>query len=406
MPLTDNIAVSLPSVTTAEVLERVRRAMRLPPGAIVAVAMSGGVDSSCVAGLLVEAGYQVFGLTARLYDVDLAAARRAGSCCAPEDARDAREVAQTLGIRHYAVDEREAFAQNVIEPFAQAWLAGETPNPCVACNQFLKFDRLVEMARDLGAEALATGHYARLELRNGRPALLRGADLAKDQAYFLYPLPVEAADYLRFPLGELTKPQVRDQAERLGLPTAAKRESMDICFVGAEGTQAWLDKRYGARSGPLLDAAGTRLGQHAGVTGFTVGQRQGLGLQPRGPQAEPWYVIDKRGDGSVVVGQKQQLQVDHLYLDHCLWISGTAPSPGEQLAVQIRHRGQAVPCEVRAASDDGRQIHLAITGSLQAAARGQSGVLLQGDQVLGGGIISQARGPNELANGTDGVARG
>lgn len=394
--------VPLPHSTAAltpDIGAMVRRAMRLPPGATVAVAMSGGVDSSCVAGLLAEAGYNVFGLTARLYDVDPAAARRAGSCCAPEDARDAREVAQTLGIRHYAVDEREAFAQAVIEPFAQAWLGGETPNPCVSCNQFLKFDRLVEMARDLGAQALATGHYARLELRNGRPALLRGADAAKDQAYFLYPLPADAAEFLRFPIGELTKPQVRDEAERLGLPTAAKRESMDICFVGSEGTQAWLEKRYGATSGPLVDVAGTRLGQHAGVTGFTVGQRQGLGLRPQGPQAEPWFVVDKRADGAVVVGHRAQLQVAELELGNCLWISGTPPEAGLDLAVQIRHRGQAVPCGVIDVSADGRTLRLAIRGELQAAARGQSGVVLIQDQVLGGGVIRSARGPAKEAHG-------
>lgn len=382
-----------------DVVALVRRAMRLPAGATVAVAMSGGVDSSCVAGLLAEAGYNVFGLTARLYDVDPTAARRAGSCCAPEDARDAREVAQALGIRHYTVDEREAFAASVIEPFAQAWLGGETPNPCVACNQFLKFDRLVEMARDLGAQALATGHYARLELRNGRPALLRGADAAKDQAYFLYPLPSEAADFLRFPIGELTKPQVRDHAERLGLPTAAKRESMDICFVGSEGTQAWLEKRHGAKPGPLVDVAGTRLGQHAGVTGFTVGQRQGLGLRPHGPQAEPWFVLDKRADGAVVVGKRGQLQVAELELGNCLWISGHPPGPAEELSVQIRHRGSAVPCTLIDVSADGRTLRLAIQGDMQAAARGQSGVVLVQDQVLGGGVIRSAQGPAEEAHG-------
>lgn len=388
-----------PALLMPDVAAMVRRTMRLPAGATVAVAMSGGVDSSCVAGLLAEAGYNVFGLTARLYDVDPTAARRAGSCCAPEDARDAREVAQALGIRHYTVDEREAFSAKVIAPFAEAWLTGETPNPCVACNQFLKFDRLVEMARDLGAQALATGHYARLELRNGRPALLRGADAAKDQAYFLYPLPAEAADFLRFPIGELTKPQVREQAERLGVPTAAKRESMDICFVGSEGTQAWLEKRYGASTGPLVDVAGTRLGQHAGVTGFTVGQRQGLGLRPKGPKAEPWFVVDKRADGAVVVGGRAQLQVTELELGNCLWVSGTPPDPGLALSVQIRHRGLAVPCTLSQVSPDGRSLRLAIRGEMQAAARGQSGVVLLHDQVLGGGVIRSALGPAEEAHG-------
>lgn len=366
-----------------------RTHMRLPPGSCVAVAMSGGVDSSTVAALLVEAGYQVFGLTARLYDLDPAQIGRAGSCCAPDDARDAKAVAGVLDIPHYTVDERESFARDVIAPFEQAWQRGDTPNPCVACNRSLKFDRLVETARALGAQALATGHYARLELQDGLPTLRRGVDPNKDQAYFLYPLAREAAEFVRFPLGDMSKGEVRSHALRLGVPTASKAESMDICFVGAERTQAWLDKRAAPVRGAIVDTHGRVLAEHTGLAGFTVGQRHGLGLGAR-PDGSPWYVVDKRGDGTVVVGERAQLQVARIDLGECIWLGGMPPRPGLQVEVQIRHRGQAVPAEVLAADTTHATIH--IYGDLLAAARGQSAVLFSGDRVVGGGLITQAAG--------------
>lgn len=370
----------------------VRAALRLPAGSRVAVAMSGGVDSSTVAGLLLEAGYQVFGLTARLYDVDLQAERKSGTCCAPEDARDARSVAQHLGIRHYVLDEREVFRTEVIDRFVQAYDAGDTPNPCVECNRSLKFDRLVGMARALGAEALATGHYARLDLdEDGQPTLRRAVDLTKDQAYFLHPLGPGAAGYVRFPLGALTKTQVRDHATRLGLPTAAKRESMDVCFVGSQSAQAFVEKLAGSKPGPLLDLAGTRLGQHAGVAGFTVGQRHGLPRLAGTAQgdASPRYVVDKRPDGTVIVGGRQDLRVAELELDGCTFVSGLPPKPGQLLAIQVRHRAQPVPAVLTGVLGD--RVTVQLRGELHAAGRGQSGVLWHEDRVLGGGRIARVQ---------------
>ncbi len=385
--------MSVPPPKSGAIVTAVRAHMRLPPGASVAVAMSGGVDSSTVAALLVEAGYQVFGLTARLYDLDPAQIGRAGSCCAPDDARDAKAVAGVLDIPHYTVDERGSFARDVIAPFEQAWQRGDTPNPCVACNRSLKFDRLVATARALGAMALATGHYARLELQDGLPTLRRGVDPNKDQAYFLYPLAREAAEFVRFPLGDMSKGEVRGHALRLGVPTASKAESMDICFVGAERTQAWLDKRTAPVRGTIVDTHGRVLAEHTGLAGFTVGQRHGLGLAAR-PDGSPWYVVDKRGDGTVVVGERAQLQVARLDLGECIWLAGSPPQQGQEIQVQIRHRGQAVPAQVLSAGPDSATVQ--VVGELLAAARGQSAVLFAGDRVLGGGLITQAEGREPL----------
>lgn len=374
-------------------LEALRAEMRLPVGARVAVAMSGGVDSSAVAALLVEAGYEVFGLTARLYDVERSAQSKAGSCCAPEDACDARAVAQHIGIRHYVLDERETFSRTVIEPFVRAYASGETPNPCVDCNRALKFDRLVQQAQVLGAQALATGHYARLGLgADGAPQLLRGEDDAKDQSYFLHPMLAEAGLFLRFPLGAMTKVQVRAHAERLGLPTARKRESMDICFVGTGTVRDFVARQIGEQGGVIVDAAGTSLGRHAGLAGFTVGQRHGLAVPSRSPGAQPLYVLDKRADGTVVVGPHAELQVSALELRDCTWLASLAPAHGTILDLQVRHRGRPVRAQVVRVDEAGARVRLDLQGALFGAARGQSGVLYQGDQLLGGGTIAHVAG--------------
>lgn len=381
--------------------------LRLRPGARVAVAMSGGVDSSVVAGLLAEAGFDVVGLTARLYDVDPTEVPRAGSCCAPEDARDARAVAASMGIRHYVLDERRAFHADVVAPFLEAWRVGETPNPCVSCNRSLKFDRLVARAKALGAEALATGHYARLDLDDaGHPRLQRGHDRAKDQAYFLHPLPASTAAYLRFPLGAMSKEQVRAHGERLQIPVAQKPESMDICFVGAQKPADWVASRGPIPSGALVDLAGTRLGQHSNLARYTVGQRRGLGL-PGGQGVR--YVVDKRADGTVVVGAREDLRVATLCMAPYNSVTGRPPQVGDVAAVQVRHRASAVAAEVIAVqawdadvpgpegAAPGLAVTVRVTADLMGAARGQSGVLFDGERVLGGGAIVTVTTHRELS---------
>ncbi len=376
---------------TASLIDLIRADIALPVGSRVAVAMSGGVDSSVVAALLVEAGYEVIGLTARLYDVDPTEVVRAGSCCAPEDARDARGVAADLGIRHYVLDERAVFERDVMQPFLADWREGRTPNPCVACNRSLKFDRLVGRARMLGAEALATGHYAQLDRDDdGHARLRRGRDRGKDQAYFLYPLQADVAGYLRFPLGAMTKTEVRDHGDRLGLCVADKPESMDICFVGAKKPAEWVAANGGAPSGALVDLAGTRLGQHSNLARFTVGQRRGLGLPGGG---EPHYVVDKSADGTVVLGHHEDLLVARLTLEGYNSVTGSVPATGARVGLQVRHRGRPVEAEVVGSGADG--LVLRLCAALDGAARGQAGVLFDADRVLGGGTIQQVTRASE-----------
>lgn len=370
-------------LSATKTIEAMRADVGLPPGSRVAVAMSGGVDSSVVAGLLVEAGYEVVGLTARLYDVDPTEVVRAGSCCAPEDARDARGVAASLGIRHFVLDEREIFERDVMRPFLEDWQAGRTPNPCVACNRSLKFDRLVARARTLGARALATGHYARLDADPaGYPRLRRGRDRGKDQAYFLYPLEAETAGFLRFPLGAMTKTEVRQHGERLGLSVAEKPESMDICFVGAKKPADWVAANGGAPGGALVSLTGLRLGQHDNLAKFTVGQRRGLGL-PGG--SDPLYVVDKSADGTVIVGRHKDLAVERLTLAAYNTVTGDLPDVGAEVGLQVRHRARPVAAEVEQA--DAKRIVLRLLSKLNGAASGQAGVIFDADRVLGGGTI-------------------
>ena len=365
-------------------IAEMRALVGMPPGARVAVAMSGGVDSSVTAALLVEAGYEVVGLTARLYDEPQGAVARAGSCCAPRDARDARGVAAALGIRHFVVDEREAFAETVVARFVADWQQARTPNPCVECNRHLKFERLLQRARMLGCDIMATGHYARLERdADGRPALRRAVDASKDQAYFLWPLSAASAPWIRFPLGGLTKVEVRAEGVRLGVPVAEKPESMDICFTGGARPADWLAQHGGAPAGALVSMQGLRLGQHESLAQFTIGQRRGAALAQVGGAA--LYVIDKRADGTVTLGERDDLAVRTITALEASTIDGETLRVGSQFDAQVRHRGQALPVEVIAA--DASAWTLRFLAHAEAIAPGQSVVLWDGDRMIGGGII-------------------
>ncbi len=271
----------------------------------VVVAMSGGVDSSVVAGLLKEAGYDVVGVTLQLYDHGEATHRK-GACCAGQDIHDARRVAETLGIPHYVLDYEERFREAVIDPFANSYAAGETPVPCIACNQTVKFADLLGTAERLGADALATGHYVRSEQRGNRRALFRPVDLDRDQSYFLFATTPAQLDFLRFPLGTMTKAETRAAARAFNLPIAEKSDSQDICFVPSGGYADVIRKLKpgAAEPGEIVHIDGRVLGRHAGIINYTVGQRRGIGIA----LGEPLYVVHLDPDGRrVIVGPREAL---------------------------------------------------------------------------------------------------
>ncbi|HEU4429189.1 MAG TPA: tRNA 2-thiouridine(34) synthase MnmA [Myxococcota bacterium] len=352
-------------------------------GARVVVGMSGGVDSSVAAALLVEQGFEVIGVT-----MHLAGSR--SRCCSLDDADDARRVAETLGIRFYVANYKDRFREEVMEPFADAYLAGKTPIPCVACNDRFKFSHLLARARALGADAVATGHYARIErdAASGAPRLLRGTDPRKDQSYFLFRLTAEQLRRTHFPIGALTKPEVRERARALGLATAEKRESQEICFV-PDGDYARVVEEIrpgAARPGEIVDAAsGEVLGTHAGVHHFTVGQRRGLGS---GGAAARYVVAIDAASRRVRVGSEAALGARGARLGGVCWTSEHAPSGALRAAVQVRYRHTPVPATI-AASADG-SAHVAFDEPVRAVSPGQAAVLYRGDELLGGGWIEEA----------------
>lgn len=352
------------------------------------VALSGGVDSSVAAALLVEAGGHVEGATLKLWSPedgcpDPRRSARLNACCSLRDATDAAQVARRLGIPFHVVDAREAFRRAVIEPSVAAYEAGRTPNPCVACNRSLKLGVLLDWARAHGLDRLATGHYARIGRDpDGRPAssdveryrLLRGLDRAKDQSYFLYFLSQEELAALDFPLGALSKPEVRARAAALGLVTAEKPESQDLC----------VPLPRVERPGDLVDLVGRGLGRHRGVAFYTVGQRQGLGLS-----GGPWYVVRLDVEANrVVVGGAADLEVGGLVARLEAW-NGPPPEAWTPAEVQVRYRSRAVPAEVRGAGDT---LEVRFATPLRAVAPGQAAVVYRGDEVLGGGAIEGTLG--------------
>lgn len=357
------------------------------PARRIVVAMSGGVDSSVVAALAHRTGAETIGVTLQLYDHGEAVGR-AGSCCAGRDIRDARAVCDRLGIAHYVFDHASSFRETVIEDFADEYLAGRTPIPCVKCNMGPKFTDLFALARDLGADCLATGHYVRRVVGGQGPELHRAADPARDQSYFLFATTAAQLDFLRFPLGDLPKPRVRELAAELGLGVAAKPDSQDICFV-PQGNYADVVRKVRPEadtSGEIVDGAGRVLGTHRGLIHYTVGQRRGLEI---GGGHEPLYVVRlDAANRRVVVGPKRALAVASARLDDINWLGGE--DRGGPLTAKVRSLARPVPARL-----DGDR--LVFDAPEYGVAPGQAAVLYAGERVLGGGWIRETVASIDIA---------
>ena len=360
----------------------------------VVVAMSGGVDSSVAAALLVRQGYDVIGITLQLYDHGSATGRK-GSCCAGQDIHDARRVAASLGIAHYVLDYEQRFADTVINAFADSYAAGETPIPCVTCNSQIKFTDLLETARDLGACALATGHYIQRREGPEGPELRRAVDASRDQSYFLFATTREQLEQLWFPLGGMPKADVRELARELGLVTADKADSQDICFVPKGHYSDVIERlKPGAvKPGNIVHLDGRTLGEHAGIINFTVGQRRGLGI----PGPEPLYVISLSAErNEVVVGPRDRLRTRELELRGFNWLGGKplASISAEGLPVFARVRSTQAPRPALLMADAGGAVRVTLLLGEDGVSAGQACVLYEDDgpqaRVLGGGTIARA----------------
>ena len=350
------------------------------------IAMSGGVDSSVAAALTMKKGYTCVGCTMRLYENDMVGLDLLGTCCSIEDTKDARAVCDRLGIEYNIYHYEAEFKDKVIEPFVSSYEKGETPNPCIRCNKYLKFDSLYKRARELGCDYIVTGHYARIEERDGHFYLLKAKDLNKDQSYVLYDLSEEQLRHTLFPLGEFTKPEVREIADEYGFVTSHKSESQDICFV-PDGDYASMIKRYRGKEypkGDFVDKEGNVLGTHDGIINYTIGQRRGLGI----PADRRLYVTKLDVDANkVILADNIDLFKRELIIRDFHWITGEAPRDDFRCSAKIRYKHKEQPVTVTPLEDGFAKV--VFDEPQRAITAGQSAVLYDGDVVLGGGIIDR-----------------
>ncbi len=352
----------------------------------IVIGMSGGVDSSAAAALLIEQGWDVIGITLKLWPQDCVN-RAEDKCCGPQAVTDARSVAHKLNIPFYLVDEAEDFQKVVINYFAEEYKAGRTPNPCVMCNERLKFGNLINRAKQLGADHIATGHYARVERReDGRYLLKRGRDLRKDQSYFLFSLRQEQLSRTQFPLGELNKSDTRDTARHCGLKTAEKEESMEICFVPDKDYGRFLQQANLVQKhrGEIVDLRGHVLGHHEGIEFYTIGQRKGLGLS----SPKPLYVVElDAAKNRVVVGDDTALDRDELVVERCNWIPFETPPASIEVVAKIRYNHPGTPATVTPLESGRAKVKLHTPQ--RAITPGQACVFYENDLVVGGGWIGR-----------------
>ncbi len=355
----------------------------------VVVAMSGGVDSSTAAANLKAEGHEVVGLTMRLWDQKGEGGGGSRSCCSPDDVREARRVADQIGIPHYVINLKEAFEEEVIGNFVSEYLRGRTPNPCIHCNDRIKFGRLLRKTEELGARALATGHYARImrDAKSGKYRLLRGIDAGKDQSYFLFTLTQGQMAKVLFPLGEKTKSEVREQARELGLRVAGKSESQEICFIPDNEYPRFLEERMGKeifQKGEIVDRRGKVLGFHRGIHSFTIGQRRGLGIAA----PHPFYVLALDcARNRVIAGEKEELRAEGLIATEVNWIS-SPPERGMEAMVQIRSRHAGAPAYISALPEGRARVRF--QNPQYSVTPGQAAVFYLEDEVVGGGWIEKA----------------
>jgi len=352
----------------------------------VVLGMSGGVDSSAAAALLIQQGWDVIGITLKLWPQDCVS-RAEDKCCGPQAVTDARSVAHKLNIPYYLVDEAEDFQKVVINYFAEEYRAGRTPNPCVMCNEHLKFGNLINRAKQLGADHIATGHYARIEQNEeGRYLLKRGRDLRKDQSYFLFSLRQEQLSRVVFPLGELTKSDTREVARECTLKTADKEESMEICFVPDKDYGRFLQQANLVQKhrGEIVDLHGHVLGYHDGIEFYTIGQRKGLGLT----SPKPLYVVElDAANNRVIVGDDTALDRDELFAERCNWIPFAEPPESFEVVAKIRYNHPGTPATITPLPNGRAKVKLHIPQ--RAVTPGQACVFYQDDLVVGGGWISR-----------------